>query len=55
LSTNTYEILLTGRVSPEELELFYDSWKNILDMNKYAQTFAAFKSVEVVESYRVIL
>lgn len=41
-------IIFIGRLLPEELELFYDSWKNIVTMNKHAQTVAAYKSVEVI-------
>ena len=37
-----------GRLLPEELELFYDSWRNIVTMNKHAQTVAAYKSIEVI-------
>ena len=47
-------ILSLGRLLPEELELFYDSWKNIVTMNKHAQTVAAYKSVEVIEYIVVI-
>ena len=38
----------SGRLSPEDLELFYDSWKNIMMINKDAQMAAAYKSVEVI-------
>ena len=48
-------LISTGRLSPEELELFYDSWKNIVTINGHAQTSAAYKTVEVVNIMLFIL
>lgn len=47
-------MLVLGRLLPEELELFYDSWKNIVTINRHAQSFAAYKSVEVITYFAYI-
>jgi len=40
-------LVCTGKVEPGELEVFYDAWRNILDVNKHAQMLAGFRGVEV--------
>ncbi|XP_065914810.1 DENN domain-containing protein 3-like isoform X2 [Dysidea avara] len=41
----------TGKVEPEELEVFYDAWKSVLNVNKHAQMLAGFKGVESILVY----